>query len=134
MPSSPNTAPTVLCLHRLQLGDTLWFVGSIETNYFVSKITGLERTQARQLRKLNTDILDRQLVQVVGQVICRRFEHSSHICCMILDVHGNCFMLAHYHRQMLVKPLSDCTCDHACASLQNLLCHQAEILQPWDPG
>ena len=47
----------------MQLDDALWFAGSIETNYFLSKITGLERLQAQQLGKLKTDILDRGLVQ-----------------------------------------------------------------------
>ena len=47
----------------MQLDDALWFAGSIETNYFLSKITGLERLQAQQLGKLKIDILDRGLVQ-----------------------------------------------------------------------
>ncbi len=66
--SGPRTASGdahSCCIRRsVQEGDLLWFVGSIDTIYFVSKISGLERAQAGQVAKLGTDILDRQLVQV----------------------------------------------------------------------
>lgn len=57
-------ADVLTSLFRAQLHDTLWFASSIETNFFLSKISGLERINAQQVGKLEANILDRQLIQV----------------------------------------------------------------------
>ncbi len=54
---------------HVQEGDTLWFAGGLQGVAFLLKMPGLRHIDEEHTKKTNVDILERRLVQVLGDVV-----------------------------------------------------------------